>query len=68
MFLNSPINKMLLTFKSDKDLKSFKKECGACESCVEVEFLTLVGIFNADQIQLGINKYSAMCKMHHDNS
>ena len=63
MFLNSPINKMLLSFKSDRDLKSFKKECGACEGCVEVEFLTLVGVFTADQINLGINKYSAICKI-----
>jgi len=68
MFSNTPIIKTLLSFKSDSDLKNFKNECDLSETCVEVEFLTLVGIFTADQIQLGINKYSAICKMHHDIS
>ena len=52
--------KVSLSFKSIKDIYSFKHECHCSDFYIDSDALKLVGVITEEQLQLAKKKYAAL--------
>ena len=63
VYPNTPVKKVILSFKSIADISKFKHECVCSDFYIDRDSLTIVGTFTGEQLQIATTRYSALCKM-----